>query len=264
MPNPAPGFKKNPNRKILFEPSARRVRVKFEDEWIADSTEMMLMRETGHLPVYYFPVQDVRTDLLTPTEHSSYCSYKGEASYWAIEVGNRKCENAVWGYKTPYDEMVKNGLQDYRAFYWDKTDQWFEEDEEIFVHPRDPYKRVDVMTSSREVKITLGGQTVATSNRANFLFETHLPTRYYLPADDIRMDLLIRTDTTTQCPYKGLANYWSAQIEGQLYHDIAWVYANPVPECPKIKNLFCFYNENVDDIYVDGQITEKPTTKWSK
>ena len=78
------------------------------------------------------------------------------------------------------------------------------------------------------------------------------------------MDFLIKTDTTTQCPYKGLANYWSAQIQGQLYEDIAWSYLNPTQECPKIKNLFCFFNENIDAIYIDGNRTEKPTTKWSR
>ena len=122
MSNPAPGFVKNPDRIVRLEPSPRRVRVKFGGEWIADSTDMVLMYESGHLPVYYFPVKDVRLDLLHPTDHSSYCQYKGDASYWSIEAGGRTAENAVWAYQTPYNEMVAIGLQDYCAFYWDRVD----------------------------------------------------------------------------------------------------------------------------------------------
>ena len=264
MSNPAPGFVKNPDRIVRLEPSPRRVRVKFGGEWIADSTDMVLMYESSHLPVYYFPVKDVRLDLLHPTDHSSYCQYKGDASYWSIEAGGRTAENAVWAYQTPYDEMVAIGLQDYCAFYWDRVDHWFEEDEEIFVHPRDPCKRVDTTPSSREVRVVLGGETVATSTRAIFLFETGLPTRYYLPREDVRMDLLEPSETETACPYKGTSIYWSAQIGDQRFDDVVWSYPDPVPECPKIRDLLCFYNENVDGIYVDGVEVKKPETKWTK
>jgi uncharacterized protein (DUF427 family) len=264
MANPAPGFEKNPDRDIRLEPSPRRVRVRFGDKWIADSTEMMLMYESGHLPVYYFPVKDVRLDLLHPTEHSSYCQYKGDASYWTIEAGGRKSENAIWAYQTPYDEMVAIGLEDYCAFYWDRVDHWYEEDEEIFVHARDPYKRIDAIPSSREVRVVIGGETVARTTQAHFLFETGLPTRYYIPRDDVKAEFLTPTDTTTGCPYKGIAAYWSADIDGKTYDDIVWSYPDPVPECPKIKDLMCFYNENVDAILVDGSAVEKSETKWSK
>ena len=264
MSNPAPGFAKNPDWIVLLEPSPRRVRVKFGGEWIADSTDMVLMYESGHLPVYYFPVKDVRLDLLHPTDHTSHCPYKGDASYWSIEAGGRASENAVWAYQTPYDEMTAIGLQDYCAFYWDRVDHWFEEDEEIFVHARDPHKRVDTVPSSREVRIVLGGETVATSTRAMFLFETGLPTRYYLPREDVRMDLLEPSETQTACPYKGTAIYWSAQIGDQRFDDIVWSYPDPVPECPKIRDLLCFFNEQVDAVFVDGQELEKPVTKWSK
>lgn len=264
MSNPAPGFVKNPDRIVRFEPSPRRVRVKFGGEWIADSTDMVLMYESGHLPVYYFPVKDVRLELLHPTDHTSYCQYKGDASYWSIQAGGRTAENAVWAYQTPYDEMTAINLQDYCAFYWDRVDHWFEEDEEIFVHPRDPHKRVDTVQSSREVRVVLGGETVATSTRGRFLFETGLPTRYYLPREDVRMDLLEPSDTQTSCPYKGTAIYWSAQIGDQRFVDIVWSYPEPVPECPKIRDLLCFYNEQVDAIFVDGEELETPVTKWSK
>lgn len=264
MANPAPGFVKNPDRDIHFEASPRRVRVKFGGEWIADSTDMVLMYETGHLPVYYFPVKDVRLDLLHPTDHTSYCQYKGDASYWTIEAGGKSSENAVWAYQQPFDEMTALDLQDYCAFYWDRVDHWFEEDEEIFVHPRDPHKRIDTIPSSRAVKVVLGGETVAETTRAHFLFETGLPTRYYIPPEDVRTDLLTPVSTTTRCPYKGIASYWTATIGDRTFENIVWGYPDPVPECPNVKDLMCFYNEKVDAVYVDGVETERPVTKWSK
>jgi uncharacterized protein (DUF427 family) len=256
------GFKTNPEYKILFEPSPRRVRVAFNGETIADSTNAHLLFETRHLPVYYFPRPDVRMDLLVPTEHHTYCPYKGTASYWTIKVDDRAAENAVWGYPDPYDEVAAIG--DFVAFYWDRVDHWYEEDEEIFVHPRDPYKRVDVVASSRPVRIVLGGEIVAETRRARFLFETRLPTRYYIPPEDVRTDLLVASEKVTACPYKGKARYWSARIGDRLFPDIVWSYPEPIPECPKIKDYLCFFNEQVDAILVDGIEVPRPVTKWSK
>ena len=264
MTNPAPGYRKNPDHQIRLEPSPRRVRVRFGGEWVADSTNMMLMLEARHLPVYYFPAADVRDDLLRPTDHATHCPYKGEASYWTIEAGGERADDAVWAYRSPYDEMAALGLQNYRAFYWDRVDCWYEEDEEIFVHPRDPYKRVDVLASSRPVRILLGGEIVAETARARFLFETGLPTRHYVPREDVRMELLAATDTATRCPYKGRARYWSVSVGGRTWKDIAWSYENPVPECPGIKDLVCFYAENVDAVLVDGKEIERPVTRWTR
>jgi uncharacterized protein (DUF427 family) len=260
--SPAPGFATNPDYRITFEPSPRRVRVKFGGETIADSAAAHLLFETRHLPVYYFPRADVRMDLLRPTEHHTYCPYKGTASYWTIVSGGRESENAVWGYPEPFDEVT--AIRNYVAFYWKQADSWWEEDEEIFVHPRDPYKRVDVIASSRRVKVVLGGTVVAETIRARFLFETRLPTRYYIPEEDVRMDLLTPTDKVTACPYKGTARYWTARIGGEEYPDIVWSYPDPIPECPKIKGLLCFFNEQVDAILVDGVEVPRPVTPWSK
>lgn len=262
MPNPAPGFATNPDYRITFEPSPRRVRVKFGGETIADSTAAHLLFETRHLPVYYFPRADVRMDLLRPTEHHTYCPYKGTASYWTIAAGGRESENAVWGYLEPFDEVA--AIRDYVAFYWKEADSWWEEDEEIFVHARDPYKRVDVIASSRSVKVVLGGEVVAETTKARFLFETRLPTRYYIPQEDVRMDLLTPTAKVTACPYKGTARYWTARVGGREYPDIVWSYPDPIPECPKVKGLLCFFNEQVDAIYVDGAEVPRPVTPWSK
>lgn len=259
---PAPGFAANPEYRIAFEASPRRVRVAFNGETIADSLRAHLLFETRHLPVYYFPRADVRTDLLQASDHHSYCPYKGTASYWHIAAGGRLSENAVWGYPEPFREVA--AIADFVAFYWDRVDHWYEEDDEIFVHPRDPYKRVDVVNSSRPVKVIVGGETVAETRRARFLLETHLPTRYYIPPEDVRRDLLVASDTVTACPYKGTARYYSLKIGDRLHPDLVWCYPEPIPECPKIRGYLCFFNERVDAILVDGVEQERPVTKWSR
>jgi uncharacterized protein (DUF427 family) len=258
----SPGFAKAPDYDVHLEPSPRRLRVDFNGATIADTTRAVLMYETGQIPVYYFPFDDIQADLLTPTEQTSFCPFKGQASYWSVVVDGRTSENALWSYPAPFDEVPE--LAGYAAFYWDRVDHWYEEDEEIFVHPRDPYKRIDVLPSSRKVAVVLGGETVAESGRAHFLFETGMPTRYYMPAEDVRMDLLTRNDTRSGCPYKGEAIYWSATIGGEIYENIAWSYPEPVPECPRVKNLICFFNENVEAITVDGAPVDRPETRWSK
>jgi len=245
---------------VILEPSPRRVRVTFSGETIADSSNMQLLHEDGHLPIYYFPIEDVRTDLLEKTDHSTHCPYKGDASYWTVRVGDREAENAVWGYEDPLP--AQPGLKGLVAFYWGRMDQWFEEDEEIFVHPRDPYKRIDTIASSRQVTVTLGGRVVADTKNAVFLFETGLPTRYYIPRADI-VATLSPSDTQTACPYKGVAHYFNVEVDGKTYEDIVWYYPDPIEEIPKIKDLLCFYNEKVDAIAVDGQEIPKQPSPWS-
>ncbi len=260
-PGPAPGFAKNPDKLLDFDPSPRRVRIKFNGETIVDSTRAMLMREGGHVPIYYFPMEDVAMGFFTLTDHETHCGYKGNASYWTLKVKDRIEENVMWSYRNPYDEMP--AIKDHVAFYWNRVDSWWEEDEEIFKHARDPKKRVDVMLSHRPVRLVLGGETVAETTNARFVFETNHPVRYYLPAEDVRMDLLTGVERRSQCPYKGIARYFSATIGGETHEEIAWSYDQPVAECPKIKDLVSFYNENVDAVFVDGKEVEKPVTKWS-
>lgn len=246
---------------VRLEPSPKWIRTVFGDTVIADSRRVMLLFEAGHLPVYYFPIADVRMDLLEPTDRHTVCPKKGEASYWSIRVGDRVAENAVWGYPNPIPACPPIGP--YVAFYWKQMDSWWEEDDEVFVHARDPYKRVDVLNSSRHVRIELGGEVVADTHRPRLLFETSLPTRYYIPKADVRMDLLVPTSTVTQCPYKGKASYWSFRSGEKEWKDIAWSYQFPIPECPKIEGMICFFNEQVDGIYVDGELQPVPKSPWS-
>ena len=246
---------------VQFMDSPRWVRVLFGGTVVADSKRVKLMRETGRLPVYYFPREDVRTDVLERSERTSDSPHKGRASYWSVRVGDRVAEDAVWAYLEPPEELAE--LKDYVAFYWHKMDRWFEEDDEVFLHPRDPYHRVDVVHSSRHVRVEIDGETVAETTRPRLLFETGLPTRYYIPMLDVRTDLLTATDTSTVCPYKGRARYWSANVNGKTHENIVWSYPAPIPECPKIENLLCFFNERAD-IYVDGELQPRPQSQWSQ
>src|SRR5262249_43582499 len=153
---------------------------------------------------------DVRMDLLRPTAYSaSSAGADSDRVRWLLESDGRTVDNVGWSYAEP--DQAHAALKDHIAFYWDKLDAWFEEDQEVFVHPRDPYKRVDVMASSRHVRVVLDGEVIAETDRPHLLFETGLPTRYYIPQTDVRLDLLQPSDKSTQCPYKGSAVYWSVR-----------------------------------------------------
>ncbi len=248
--------------RVDIEPSPRRVRALFAGATVADSTNTLLVRETGYRPVYYFPFADIAAGLLAATDHHTRCPYKGEASYWTISANGRTADNAAWGYPEPIPAAA--ALKDHVAFYWDRLDHWYEEDEEIFVHPRDPHVRVDVVASRRRVQVRHAGVVLADTRQALFLFETGLPTRHYIPPADIRTDLLAESAAVTRCPYKGIAAYRSAVIDGRTSEDIAWVYEAPIAECPRIAGHICFFAERVDEIRIDGVAVLRPDTPWSR
>jgi uncharacterized protein (DUF427 family) len=245
---------------LYFEDSPRRVRVMLGGETVADSRRVKLMHETRHLPVYYFPEEDVRMDLLEATDRTTACPFKGEASYWTVRVGENVAENAVWSYPDPIESAPP--IAGYLAFYWRKMDHWYEEDEEVFVHPRDPYHRVDVLESSRHVKVSVNGEVVAETDRPVVLFETGLPPRYYIPPEDVREDVLVPSDRRTQCPYKGTASYHSVEAGGETAEDVVWHYPEPIAAAEKIRDILSFFNEKVD-LEVDGESQERPQTQWS-
>ena len=250
----------SPYPRSEFEPSPRWVRVYFNSQLIADSRNMMLLRENNRLPLYYFPKHDVRMDCLQPSDHTTDSGPKGEGVFWHVKVGDKFADNAAFTFRNPPDDDPK--LEDHVAFQWNKMDAWFEEDDEVFVYARDPYKRVDVLQSSRHIKVVVDGTTVADSNRPWLLFETGLPTRYYVPKHDARMDLLEPSDTVTRCPYKGEANLYSIRIGNELHRDLAWTYRYPMLECLKIQGLLGFLNEKVD-LYEDDKLQPRPETAWS-
>ncbi len=245
---------------LYFEDSPRRVRVQFAGETVADSRRVKLLHERGHLPVYYFPEEDVNWGLLEETNHTTHCPFKGDASYWSVKVEDRIAENAMWAYPQPIDSSPP--LSGYFAFYWEKIDAWFEEDEQVFVHPRDPYHRIDVLQSSRHVKVAVNREVVAETARPKILFETGLPPRYYIPQEDVRTELLTPSDTKTQCPYKGEASYWSVRAGDELYEDLVWSYPQTLPDAEGVAGYLYFFNEHVD-LEIDGEKQSRPQTRWA-
>lgn len=243
---------------IHIELSPRRVRTYFGGQLVADSERVLLVYESRRPPAYWFPLADVRTDLLTTKAHGE--EPDAEIVRWRISVASREVENAARSYSHPTGDRAP--LEDHLTFTWNAMDSWFEEDQEVFVHPRDPYTRVDVVESSRHVRVEIEGQVVAETKRPRLLYETGLPTRYYIPKQDVRMDLLESSTATSRCPYKGVAVYWTVRLGERSFKDIVWSYPAPIPECPKIENLLSFYNEKVD-IYVDGELQERQSTKFS-
>lgn len=244
-----------PGRALYLEPTPKRIRAQLGGETIVDSRRAMLLHESGLQPVYYFPAEDVRRDLLEPSDRHTHCPKKGDAAYFTLRAGDRVVENGAWYYPDPLRDAPP--IKDLIAFYFDRVDRWLEEDEEVSVHPRDPYHRIDVLRSDRHVRLSLDGRVLAETRRAVALFESSLPPRWYIPREDVIADL-DPTDTVTRCPYKGTAGYYSAAgVE-----DLVWYYEDPLPEVSRIKGLLCFFNEKVD-LELDGELQERPDTPWS-
>lgn len=241
----------------FVEPTARWVRVKFGGEIIADSKRVLLLVQYPPvgLPAYYFAPADVRVPIPAERERDD----TGRAR-WDLRVGDKVAERGAWVYEEP--DAAIAALKGYVSFRWGLMDAWYEEDEEIFVHPRDPHKRVDVMRSSRHVRVAIGGTTLAETAQPHLLFETGLPTRYYFQPNDVKFEFLDPSQLSSRCPYKGVATYWTANVGGEAAKDIVWSYQDPIPECPKIRGLLAFFNERVD-IFVDGELQDRPQTEWS-
>jgi len=239
---------------IRIETSPRWVRIYYAGQLIADSKRALLVKESQHLPLYYIPVADVREDLLELTPFQKRDDHKGVASFWNIRVGDRISHNAAWSYAAPKEAASE--LQGHIAFFWEKVDSWYEEEEQLIKHARDPYKRVDVLPTSRHIKVELDGVLLAESNRAVVVYETYHTPRYYFPLEDIRTELLEPSDKLTECPYKGKAAYLDVLVKGTRHANIVWTYPDPLTAVEAIRGLYSFYNEKVDAIYVDDAAWE--------
>lgn len=246
---------------IYFESFPRRVRGELAGQTVVDSRHAKLLHEHGLLPVLYFPAAEVRTDLLRPSDKRTHCPWKGDASYWSIDVDGRVAPDAVWEYRDPVPEAPP--IKGYFAVHWHAMDRWLEEDEELEGHVRDPYHRVDVLDSSRHVKVTLEGAVLAETRRPKALFETGLPVRWYVPLEDVNLELLGRSDTRTTCAYKGHASTFSVRIDGEMREDLAWTYPDPRRDVDRIRGHVCFYNEFVD-IEVDGEAQGRPDSPFAR
>lgn len=241
---------------VRLEHCAKRVRCVLRGVAVADSTHVMLCIETNRLPVYYFPLRDVRADLLVATGRVYESSFKGRAQYFDVVSGDARAADAAWEYCNALPGAEPGSR--YIAFHWTLMDAWFEEDDEVFVHPRDPYHRIDVLQSSRHAEVAIDGVALADSRAPRILFETGLPPRYYFTPDDVRLELLQPSTTRTGCAYKGYTTqYWA--FRGR---DVAWTYAQPAPEVGRIAGRISFFNERVD-LTIDEQEQPRPLTPWS-
>jgi uncharacterized protein (DUF427 family) len=247
----------NTRGRVRIEPGAKRVRVYLAGRQVADTLHPVLVWEIPYYPAYYLPLADVKAELV-PTGKTEHSPSRGEAEVYDVRVDGATAEAAAWRYPGSPLEALRGLVR----FDWQAMDEWLEEDEPVYTHPRDPYKRVDILASSRHVRVEMDGVTVAESGQPRILFETGLPPRYYLPLSDIRTEMLRPSDTQTHCPYKGTASYWSLDTGRAVHPDIVWIYRAPLPESQKIAGLACFYNEKVD-IYLDGELTERPRTHFS-
>jgi uncharacterized protein (DUF427 family) len=227
-----------PAHRLFFENFPRRVRATFAAETVLDTRHGKLLHETGLLPQLYAPRQHVRFDLLKSTQHHTHCPFKGNAAYWSIRIAGRSAENAAWAYLEPLD--TASWLRDYVAFYWNSLDAWFDEDEQVHGHLRDPYHRVDVRATTRHVRMVVGSEVVAETHRPKVLSETGLPNRFYIPPHEVRADLLVPSDKQTVCPYKGAATYHTLVVNGQHLQDAAWSYAEPLEAALKVRDHVCF------------------------
>lgn len=243
--------------RVRVEPNPKWIRGVVDGVTVVDSTRSKFVWEIPYYPAWYVPVDDVAAELV-PNGGTVRSPSRGEGTRFDVIVGERTLADAGWRHvDSPVEE-----LRDLVRFEWDAMDGWFEENTEVFVHPRSPEVRVDALPSTRHVRVLIDGDVVADSVRPTILFETGLPARYYLPKTDVRMDLLTPTETSTACPYKGWANYWNVTVGGTTHDDLAWGYRTPLPESEAIAGLVCFYNEQVD-LEIDGEPVEQVRTKFS-
>ncbi len=244
--------------RVRVEDGQKRIRAQIGGVTVADSVHVKMVWEIPYYPTYYFPQDSVRMDLLSDSGETKRSPSRGTANLYDITVGDRTVPQAARVWNETKIEVVEG----YVSFDWKAMDAWFEEDEEVYVHARDPYTRIDALQSSRSIRVEVDGVVVAESTSAKFLFETGLPVRYYLPKTDVSFEYLEPTDTATACPYKGTARYWSINTTGATHHDVAWGYDTPLKESQDVAGYVAFYNEKLD-IYVDGVLEDKPRTKFS-
>lgn len=227
-------------------PNPKWIRGHLEDALVVDSRDALLVWENPHYPQWYFPIADVFGEL-RPTEQVVSTDNRGDAVIYDLVVGDTTLTEAA----RLFPGSPGGVLDDRVRIEWTALDNWLEEEVEVIVHPRSPFTRCDVLASTRHVQVFVDRTLVADSHRPTVLFETGLPTRYYLPRNDVRLDLLRPTGVQTGCPYKGIADYWSVIIGAVEHDDIVWSYPSPLPEASGIADMLCFFNERVD-IVVDG------------
>jgi uncharacterized protein (DUF427 family) len=237
-----------------IEPVPRRIRAMLAGEVVLDTTKALYVWEWPNYPQYYIPIADVNRALLVDEQHSERL-HRGSAQLHGLRVAAIVRPSSARLY---LDGSVAGAIR----FDWDALDAWFEEDEEVFVHPRNPYTRVDALRSTRRVRVELDGALLAESSSPVMVFETGLPTRYYFNRTELNFSHLVPTETVTACPYKGrTSGYWSVRVANSTHPDLAWAYDFPTRQVLPIAGMIAFYNEKVD-ITIDGELLPRPRTQF--
>lgn len=240
------------------EPVPRRIRAMLDGRVVLDTNRALYVWETPYYPQYYIPEGDVAQELLVEEAGEQHLR-RGTAKRVGLEVGGHTVSRAGRRYVT---SSVPEIVGHYR-FDWDALDTWYEEDEQVYVHPRSPYVRVDALRSARPIRIQLDGVVLAEAPSSVMVFETGLPTRYYFDRDRLDLSHLRPSPTISACPYKGrTSGYWSADVDGRTHEDLAWTYEFPTRQLSPIAGLVAFYNEKVD-VVLDGVTLERPVTRYS-
>ncbi|KIJ56074.1 hypothetical protein M422DRAFT_73123 [Sphaerobolus stellatus SS14] len=229
--------------------SPKRIRVYKAGVCIVDTTKAKLVWRHKWFPHYFFSQDELPKEHLIPTNLGT-----DEIKVYDLNLGE-KSEKP----KEVVQHYVKGPLEGLFAFKFDAVDSWFEEDEEMYDHPKDPYKRIDILQSSRHVRVEVNGVEIANTQAPRFLYETALPVRTYIPKVDCRLDLFHATSLLTSCPYKGKASYYSVKTPSGIAENVVWWYPNTTLECAPIRSYVCFYDEKVD-IWLDGVKQERPVT----
>ena len=244
------------------EPAPRRVRGVLGHELVFDTTSARYVWEVPYYPQYYIPLDDVDPRFLVD-EQAEQSTRRGTAHRHGLRAGGIERPGAVQVYAG--DDAIA-GVAGTAHFDWGALDGWYEEDEQVFVHPRNPYVRVDALRSHRHVRVSLEGVTLAETASPVLVFETGLPTRYYIDRTDVDFAHLEPSDTQTACPYKGVTSgYWSVRDDGPVrdgHQDLAWAYDHPTRQLLPIAGMIAFYNEKLD-IEVDGRPLPRPHTHFS-
>jgi len=245
----------------VAEPLGTRLRALLEGKVVADSRHVILFRESPMKMSYFFPESDVDMGIIDTNSATESKRKNGTHVEWNIRTQDRTVQRGAFAYTAPAEGAPD--LRGYVAFGFEKMDEWYEEDEELIGHPRDPYTRIDVRKSSRAIRVEADGRLLAETRHPFILTETGLPIRYYIPKEDVKWDALVATQTETICPYKGRARYWSVAGAGDGFADIAWAYPEPLQDARPVRDTVCFYQEKLTFI-VDGEPEEKPARHFSK
>jgi len=241
-----------PKRLLFAEPLRRRMRVKFAGAWIADSEDVVLLHEPGRYPVAYFPLADVRPNVLVRENRTTQHQDLGDTAWFNVSVGDRSIEHAAWQHNSLPDHA--GVLQGRVAFAWRAMDAFYEEDERIVGHAADPYHRIDIRQSSRRLVVRLGDRVIADTTRPVVLFESGFAPRWYVRREDIEETALTPAERQTFCPYKGLASYYDIGSR----KNAAWSYAKAWPEVARVSNLVSFEPDEVDVFLDDKKLVAPP------